>query len=223
MFWVGSCVQDRFHELADRRSDAAAPHDQFRRRPLQVGAVRRGHVVRVGDEALSTVLAYMAGHPPAAVEELDHGCGRASLNRLVDQAMRRRVEVRVVLHVVIDVDPGGLPQRDLVACGGQGLQCVPLELLEQRPARKGLATKRTLIDQADLLSNGDVQLAEREEPTLAQRSQNPVLCDLDASFHGPLVLGPIRPGWQNSERVPAGQLLVTGVQTGLIPARFGDA
>ena len=103
------------------------------------------------------------------------------------------------------------------------MQCAPLELVEQGTPREGLATKRTLIDQADLLSNGDVQLAEREEPTLAQRSQNPVLCYLDAGFHGPLVLGPIGPGWQSSERVPACQLLVAGVQTGLIPARFGDA
>src|SRR5439155_8933499 len=126
---------------------------------------------RISDESLSTVLAHVACYPSAAVEDLDHRRRRAYFDRLVDQAMRYRIEPRVVLHVIIEVDFGWLPQRDLVACEWQRLECVPLELLEQSPTRDGLTTKRTLIDQADRLSNGHVQLAEREEASLAQRRQ----------------------------------------------------
>ena len=58
-----------------------APGHQLRRRPLQVRAVRRGHVLWLGDEPLSTVLAHMAGHPSATMEDLDHVGRGAHLDR----------------------------------------------------------------------------------------------------------------------------------------------
>ncbi|GAC1315386.1 MAG: hypothetical protein NVSMB2_06850 [Chloroflexota bacterium] len=48
-----------------------------------MGAVRRGHMLRISDETLAPVFAYMAGDPPAAMENLDHRRGRAYFDRLL--------------------------------------------------------------------------------------------------------------------------------------------
>ena len=56
-------VQDRFDQLGHRWPDAAAPRHQPRGRPLQVGTVRRRHVLWLGDEPPPTVL-HARGWPP---------------------------------------------------------------------------------------------------------------------------------------------------------------
>src|SRR5262249_20642507 len=101
------CVQNAPHQLTDRRADAAAPGDQLRRRPLQMGAVRGGHVFGLGEEAPLAMLARMAGHSPTTMEDLDGRRRRAHVDVLAHQAMRNRVEARIELDVVIDVDRTG--------------------------------------------------------------------------------------------------------------------
>ena len=142
MLRMRTCVQDRFDQLGHCWSDAAAPRHQPRGRPLQVGSVRRRHVLWLGDEPPPTVLAHVAGDPPTAMEDLDHLRGGAHLDRFSRQPIRHRVEARVELDVVIDVDFGRFPQRELVACGWQRLKRTPFELLEQRASRDGLAAER---------------------------------------------------------------------------------
>src|ERR1051326_290504 len=77
-----------------------------------------------------------------------------------DLAMWDRVQACVELDVVIEVDRRRLPERELVRRGGQWLQGGTLEFLEQLLPRNGLAAKRAIVDQRDLLGNRSIQLGE---------------------------------------------------------------
>src|SRR5204863_8096464 len=82
----------------------------------------------------------------------------------------RRVIVVVEFHVVIDVHPRRFPRSELVAGRWQWLQRSAFELLEQVSARDGLATKTSGVDQGELLGDGRVQLGQRKELPVAQRT-----------------------------------------------------
>jgi hypothetical protein len=90
------------------------------------------------------------------------------------------------LHMIIDVHFGRLPCGELKGRTRQGLQRSAFELLEQRTSGDRLATELTVIDDGKLLGDSRVAFGEREELTLAQRSENPVLGDLNRGLDGGL-------------------------------------
>src|SRR4030095_5156584 len=200
------------------------PGDQLRRRPLQVRPVRRGHVLWPGEEAPPTVLACMARDAPTAMEDLHGRRRRTHVDVLAHQAVRDRVEPRVELDVVIDVDGGGeLPDGELVGRGWQRLQRRAFELFEEPAAGAGLTANRLIVAQPDLLGEGDVELGERKELPLAEWGEDASFGDQHTSLDGGLIPGPVRPAGQHRHRVRARQLEVAGIQTWLVPARLGDA
>ncbi len=186
--------------------------------------MRRRHVLWLGEEAPPTVFARMAGDPPATMEDLDGGRGRAHFDVLADQAVRDRVPARIELDVVIDVDGSGrLPEGELVGRRWQRLQCGAFELLEQLPPRDRLATKRSIVDQRYPFSNRGVEFGQREELPFAEWREHASFRYQHPGFHGGLIARPIRPAGQDGHRVYARQLEVTRIQAWLVPAGFRDA
>jgi hypothetical protein len=96
-----------------------------------VRAVCRWHVLTHREESLSTVAAYMAGHPSATMHDLNHSGRGAHLDRLTRQLVWHRVVAGVKLDVIIDVHPRGFPRGELVTPGWQRLQRIAFEFLEQ--------------------------------------------------------------------------------------------
>src|SRR5438876_5826103 len=201
VLWMRPRVENPLHQLANRRPDAPSPGDQLRRRPLQVRSVRRWHVLGLGEEAPLAVLACMAGHAPTAMEDLDGRRGRAYVDVLAHQAVWDRVEARIELDVVINVDGSSrLPNRKLVGRRWQWLQCRAFELVEELASGAGLAAKRPIIDQPDLLGDGDVELGERKELAPAQWGEDASFGDEHTSLDGGLNPGPIRPAGSHRNR-----------------------
>ena len=81
-------AQDPLDQLADRWANAGAPGDQLQRRPLQMGTMRRRHVLADGGEPTLAVLTQVAGDASATVEDLDHPSGGAHLDRLTHRWSR---------------------------------------------------------------------------------------------------------------------------------------
>src|SRR5207248_2633882 len=99
-------AQDRVDQLADRGADADAPGDQLRRRPLQMGTMRSGHVLTNGDESALAVLAQVAGDAPTTMKDLHHPGRGAYLHGFAHELIRDRVVPITKLDVVIDIDLG---------------------------------------------------------------------------------------------------------------------
>ena len=149
--------------------------------------VRGGTVFGAGDEAAPAVAADVAGHPLMGAEDLHRGRRRPHLDLLVDQAVGHRVVVEVELDVVVDVDPGLLPGRELVASLGQRPQGRAFQVPEEVATGDLKAAERSPVHLRHLLGDVCVQLCEREVAPLPQRRQHPALDDLDPDLHRRLV------------------------------------
>lgn len=71
---MGSALEELCDEPGRVRSGLAAPGDEARRSPLDVGAVGSRHVRRFGRVSSSPVDPQVRGHPSVLVEDL-HGMG----------------------------------------------------------------------------------------------------------------------------------------------------
>src|SRR5690242_13082504 len=76
----------------------------------------------------------VAGHSTTAVEDLDDGVGHAQLDLFADESVRHAVQTGFVLDVVVDVDLGPLPPRELPARLWQRAQGRAIQRLEGRLA-----------------------------------------------------------------------------------------
>ena len=83
--------------------------------------------------------------------------------------MRHRIEPRIELDVIIDVDGRArFPKSELIGRGGQRLERPAVELFEQLATGDGLATEWSVVDQRHPFGNCRIELGEREELPLAQ-------------------------------------------------------
>src|SRR5258708_26976360 len=131
LFGMRPRFQDALGQLGGRGSRLLGPADDPARGPLLVPAVGVGHVGGVGGMASALVAANVAGDPAAAAEDLDRGRAEADLANLADELVGDRVVVAVDLQVVVNVDLGLLPDRELVAVRGERSQRRPLQFFEE--------------------------------------------------------------------------------------------
>jgi len=127
----------------------------------------------------------------------------------------------VGLDVVVDVDAGLAPGRELVPARGQGPQLRAFQRLEQAlPAAVDLL-ERPGVDLRDAVPDRRVGLGEREEPAVAQPGEDPPLGDQDTVLGLGLVAGLVRPCRDHRDSVVGGHLGVGGVHVRLVPVRAG--
>ena len=146
-----------------------------------------------------------------------------SVDDLADQLIGHGVVVPVELDVVVDVDLGRAPGRELVArraaaAAAPGGRAVRTEL-----ARAVHLLERSGVDHRDALADRDVRLGERGEPAVAQPGDDPALGQQHPRFDLGLVAGLVGPRRDDGDPVVGGHLLIGGVHVGLVAVRLGDA
>ena len=87
---VRAILEDGLDEGGGVGADGAGPVEQARGRPLQVLAMRLGHVSGIGGVAAPEIAADVGGHALAAMEDLDGGGGAAGVDEFVQEGMGGR-------------------------------------------------------------------------------------------------------------------------------------
>ena len=91
---MGPLLHDRREERGGGGADGRAPRDQPRRRPLQVRAVRRRHVGRLGRRLVADLAAHVTGDAQPVLKQLDRGRGPAFCILAVGQGRQRAITNR---------------------------------------------------------------------------------------------------------------------------------
>ncbi len=216
-------AQDLGHQAAGGRAGRLRPADQPRRRPLGMGPVRAGHVLREGRGLATSGQPTVGGHSFGFEVDLDDRRAEARLEQFTDQLVGHAVVVLGDLDVVVDRDPARLPLGQLVALRRQGLQGRPIELLVELAAAGAEALHRPAVELTQLLPDRLVELDEAEKRLIAQGGQDPALGHQDGGLHLRLVAGLAHPGRDDHRPVVRGQLLVGAIDLGLVAARCRDA
>lgn len=87
------------------------------RQPVGIALMRAGHVIGIGAVAPALITTLMAGDAPAFVKDLDDPAGHAHIDLSTDQAVGHGIEELLDLDVVVETDPGELPDGKLVVFG----------------------------------------------------------------------------------------------------------
>lgn len=112
--------------------------------------------------------ALMRGDPLTLVEDLDGASREAHLYLGADEAMRNAVIMRLDLDVIIDADPADPPLGEHVRALRQGLECRPVDLLQQLAAGHAEPPDRPfLVDPGQQLGDRRVDLSEAVESAVA--------------------------------------------------------
>jgi hypothetical protein len=124
------------------------------------------------------------------VANLDGQLRVPRLDPRVHERIRHAVEVVIHLHVIIDIHATRLPGRQLVARTRQGLERGSIDLFEERPSANAGPSHRAIVDGVDAVTDGGVEIGEREKGPVPQRREDPPLGDLDTDLDQRFVLGP---------------------------------
>jgi len=125
--------------------------------------VRIGHVRRLGGVTSLVVTAQVRRHALVLEIHLDGRAGEANLDDLAGQLVGHGVVVTLDLDVVVDVDLRSSPRRELVRGVGQGSQCRPVDLFEQRSARALQLLKGLRVGALDQRSDRFIQVRQTRE------------------------------------------------------------
>lgn len=131
---VRALVEDQVAQRRGGRPDRGSILADALDGPAGVAPMAGGHVLRHGGVLVVAAHALMRGDPLAPVENLD-GAGReADLDLGANEAMRDAVVMRLDLDVIVDADPADPPLGEHVGALRQGLECRPVDLLQQLAA-----------------------------------------------------------------------------------------
>jgi hypothetical protein len=114
-------------------------------------------------------------------------------------------------------------QGVLVAGRGQRAQGGPLQRLEEEAAAPGQLLKRARVEQLALRREGVIQLGEADEDLVAQRGEHPALDELHPGFGLGLIAGRGGARGQDGRHIVRGQVLVRGIEHGLVETGVLDA
>mmetsp|Transcript_6076 Transcript_6076/g.24370 ORF Transcript_6076/g.24370 Transcript_6076/m.24370 type:complete len:788 (+) Transcript_6076:480-2843(+) len=198
-------------------ADTLAPADQLGRRPLQMRAVRRRHVLGRRGEAAAHGAHGVAGHAMVGREAFQQIAGDAHVDLGADEPVRHAVVVALELDVVVDVDLGaGLPAADGITLERHGPQRRRVERLEGTATAAGQLLERSLVEVDEQLGDGPVQLGQAEEAAVAQPGQDPPLHQQNRALDLGLVAGMSRASSQDRAAVVTSEFLVGSVGFGVV-------
>ena len=166
--------------------------------------------------------AAMGSDPPVVVKDLDGGLGGTHVDLFVDEGVGDAVVVLFELDVVVDVDAGFLPDGEFVGLFRKRLEGRLVQLFEELAAGATEVFHRPGVEFVEQLADGLVQIGQAEEGVVAQTGQDPALDHLDAHFRLGLVFGLANAGGDDGRAVVFGQVLVGGIQIGLVAAGVFD-
>ena len=82
----------------------------------------------------------------------------------------------VNFEVVVDIDLGPLPERELIALRRQRPQHRPFQLFEEAQARAGQLLEGAPVESVDQLPDDEVELAQAGERAVPEPSDDPAIC-----------------------------------------------
>ena len=170
--------------------------------------MRLGHMFRQCAVAAVTVVAQVAGHSLLLMEYFDGSGTDQQVYPLMGQAVRERVTMALILHVIVDVDPGRPPDGKDVNLRWQGLQGRPVQGFEGVFTAAGQLFEGALIQVLQQAANLPVEIHQREDLEVAQSHQNPSLHHLYANRDLRLVFGFIGTRREDYGPVMSGQILM---------------
>ena len=121
----------------------------------------------------------MGGDPLALVEELHRAAGGPDVHLLADQPVRHGVEEALELDVVVGAGPRQPPLGVLVVLRWQRRELRPLDGVEQLAAGDVQAADAVIVDPVKGAGDGRVGFSQREEPLVAQATQDAGLGEAD--------------------------------------------
>jgi len=140
------------------------------------------HVLR-GRAALAAHIAALVNRDPlAAMEDLDRSRGDARFDLGANERMGNRVEKVVDFDVIVEVDSGAPPLRELPILGRQRGQRVAFDLFEQLPPARAQMAHRVLVHALHDQRDGLVAFGEREEGLRPQSPKNVGLREPDTGL-----------------------------------------
>ena len=108
----------------------------------------------------------------AAMEDLDGAGGDPHVDLGADERVRNRIEEVMDFDVIIEIDPRAPPFRELPIVGGQPVEGVALDLLEQLATTDAELAHGTIIHALHDQRDGVVAFGERKEGLSAQSPEN---------------------------------------------------
>jgi hypothetical protein len=155
--------------------------------------------------------------------EAFHQRGRdPQFHRGAHQGVGHAVIVALELDVVVNVDPGRLPAKDLKPLGGQYSQGRTVQLLKGAAPIARQLLEGTLVQIDQQQGNRPVELDQAEELAVAQPGQNPALDDQYGVLYLGLVPGVSRTCCQEGATVVGGKFVIQTVGLRVIGVRVLD-
>ena len=176
LFGVRPLLQDEIAQCRGCRADEGGVSADAADGPVGVTAMAGGHVVGGGGVLAIAARSHVHGDPLALDEDLHGAAGDPHLDFAAREAVGDAVEVALDIDVIVDADPAHAPFGEDIRLGRQRLECGPVELFEQLPARDAEPTDRPLlVEPLEQLADRCVQLGEAVEPAVAQTTDEPTL------------------------------------------------
>jgi hypothetical protein len=184
--------------------------------PVQMGAVRRRHVLGRGGEAAAHGALGVAGHALVRREVLQQLPGDAHVDVGADQPVRHAVVVGLELDVVVDVDLGRLPAANGIVLWWQRPKRWGFERLEGAASAAGQLLEGPVVEVDQQLCDGGVELGQAEEAAVAQPRQDPALHQQHRAFYLGLVARVRRPRSEYRAAVVTRKFLVRPFGVGVV-------
>ena len=165
----------------------------------------------------------MARNPLALVEDLDRAVREARVNGLTQQGERHRVVMLIDLDVIVGRDRAALPLGILVAFARKPFQRRPVETGEEIVAALLQMLHHLRVDRRYAVTNGVVQLDQREETPVAQLAEHKARDDADCGLDFGFVAWASNARRKHDEAIVIGEVLICPVDARLIARRLGDA
>src|SRR6202047_3325989 len=134
LFGMRAFIEDQVAQRRGGRPDHGGILADALDGPAGVAPMTGCHVLRYGRVLVVAAHPLMRGDPLTLVENLDGAGSEAHLDLGADEAMRDAVVMRLDLDVIVDADPADPPLGAHVRGLRQGLECRPVDLLEQLAA-----------------------------------------------------------------------------------------
>ena len=149
----------------------------------------RRHVFREGREPDLVSYSAVRRYSFVFVKYLDRAFGDAEVDFFAHKRIGNTVIALFVLDVIIDADPGFLPNRKFIGLFRQGYESRPVEGFEVFPPGFPQMFHFPVIDFFEESADHLVQLMQAEELPVPQPGQNPALNHLNANFSLGFILG----------------------------------
>ena len=205
------------------RPDLAGPAAEPIRRPLGVAPVGTGHVVGVRAVLAAHVAALMDADALTAMEDLDGARGDPHVDLGANERVRDRIEEVMDLDVIVEIDAGAPPFRELPIVGGQVVESAALDLLEQLAPAQAEIAHRALVHALHDQRDGLVAFGEREERQPPQPPENVGLRKSDSGLDFRFIPRLFRTGREDADRIMRRHRAIGAVDLGIIERGLVDA